>query len=138
LQTGEGDISLYNNGTLINSGSGPLENLTAFSVVGMHNITTIYPETQNYTSSFETWWVNVTEAPDITYPQFYNYNQDPINNTPYAPATTAELGVYVNFTNGTVGIEFEGVNYTTTNVSNYFYHVFGGLSAGTYNYYFWA
>ena len=63
LIAGEGPIQLYNNGTLINSGQSPLSNLTTFNNVGPYNVTTIYPETQNYTSSFETWWVNVSETP---------------------------------------------------------------------------
>jgi len=70
LNTGEGSINLYNNGTLINSGASPLSNLTTFSDVGLHNITTTYEATQNYTSTSETWWVNVTTAPDTTKPYF--------------------------------------------------------------------
>jgi len=61
-QAGEGIIQLYNNGTLINSGTSPLSNLTNFTELGLFNITAIYPATTNYTMSYETWWVNVTNT----------------------------------------------------------------------------
>jgi hypothetical protein len=70
LNTGSGNIYLYNNGTLINSGASPLANLTTFITVGIYNITTIYESTQNYSSSFETFYVNVTSALDTTPPYF--------------------------------------------------------------------
>lgn len=59
--SGEGSVYLYNNGTLINS-DGNIGNYTLFSNVGIYNITTIYASTQNYSSSYETWWLNVTQA----------------------------------------------------------------------------
>lgn len=58
-QTGEGIIELYFNETLINSGDS-LSNLTIFSESGLFNITAVCPATQNYSESYETWWVNVT------------------------------------------------------------------------------
>ncbi len=60
LETGVGDIKLYNNGTLINQGASPLTNLTNFTTIGLFNITTTYDGNENYTSAFETWYVNVT------------------------------------------------------------------------------
>ncbi len=65
---GEGIIKLYNNGSLINSGQGPLSNLTAFNNVGLYNISTVYDSTQNYSYSIETWFVNVSDTikPNIT------------------------------------------------------------------------
>ncbi|RMD65832.1 hypothetical protein D6817_05365, partial [Candidatus Pacearchaeota archaeon] len=64
---GEGQIKLYNNGSLINQGDGPLENLTTFDAVGVYNITVVYEATQNYTSSSETHFVivNDTTAPRV-------------------------------------------------------------------------
>lgn len=63
-----GYIEVYKNGTLINSGPAPLTNITTFNTLGEYNITAVYPETQNYTSSFETHFVivNDTTAPNIT------------------------------------------------------------------------
>ena len=60
LETGVGDIKLYNNGTLINQGTSPLTNLTNFTTIGLFNITTTYDGNENYTSAFETFYVNVT------------------------------------------------------------------------------
>ena len=68
LIIGEGMISIFNNGTLINEGFSYLGNLTTFNDVGIYNITTIYQETQNYTYSFETWNVTVIPLPDSTPP----------------------------------------------------------------------
>ena len=65
----EATLRLYNNGTLINEGTSPRSNLTTFNIVGLYNITGVYLESQNYTSSSETWWVNVTAVPDTTPPE---------------------------------------------------------------------
>ncbi len=61
LITGEGLIYLYNNGTLINSGTSSIGNSTTFSSEGMYNITCLYSSTQNYSYSSETYWINVTK-----------------------------------------------------------------------------
>ena len=63
--TGEGNINLYNNLTLINTGN-PVSNETTFNSVGLFNITTLYPNTQNYSTSYETWWVNVICTINLT------------------------------------------------------------------------
>ena len=83
-------IKLYKNGTLINSGTSPISNLTNFNGTGIYNITTIYEGNTNYSSKYETWWVNVTTAPDtippsinITYPlnTTYTANVSALNYT---------------------------------------------------------
>ncbi|MEM2956303.1 MAG: hypothetical protein QW041_01885 [Candidatus Pacearchaeota archaeon] len=56
-----GMLALYNNESLINSGNSPIGNLTTFSSAGLFNITCIYIETQNYSTSYETYYVNVNE-----------------------------------------------------------------------------
>ncbi len=71
LTAGEGIIELYLDGNLINSGN-PLSNLTQFDNIGTFNITALYPETQNYTSSSETWFVEVTVAPDVSNPSVFD------------------------------------------------------------------
>ena len=60
-------LTLYNNGTIINSNASNLSNFTAFNITGLFNITTIYTATQNYTTSSETWWLTVL-AVDLTSP----------------------------------------------------------------------
>jgi len=78
LETGIGSIKLYNNGILINQGISPLSNLTLFSTVGVYNITTIYEETQNYSSSYESFNVTVKDIslPEVTInsPQNISYS----------------------------------------------------------------
>jgi len=59
LINGTGNIELFRNGTLINSGASPLSNLSLFSAAGVFNITTLYAGNQNFTSAFETWFVTV-------------------------------------------------------------------------------
>lgn len=68
LQTGSGDIKLYNNGTLINEGSSPLSNYTTFVSYGIYNITTLYEGNENYTPAIETWFVNVVPASNLSFP----------------------------------------------------------------------
>ncbi len=68
LINGTGIIKLYNNGSLINQGINTIINLTNFSTSGIYNITTIYDGNENYTGAFETWFVDVTDAPDTTPP----------------------------------------------------------------------
>ncbi len=64
----EAQIQLYKNNILINSGTSPLGNLTSFNDVQVENITCIYLDSQNYTSSYETFFVEVTSAPDVLGP----------------------------------------------------------------------
>jgi hypothetical protein len=63
--TGEGSIYLYRNGTLLGSGTSASDTST-YNTAGRYNITAAYPETQNYTASSRTLWLNVSDtvAPD--------------------------------------------------------------------------
>ncbi|MCX6742563.1 MAG: hypothetical protein NTX24_05355 [Candidatus Pacearchaeota archaeon] len=122
--TSQGNIYLYKNGTLINNGTSPLANYTLFNSLGMWNITAIYPATQNYSSSSETWWVNVTDttAPTITLPSYTNAtlkkNTDTLTlnisvtdaDTPQSPcfidvnATNQTIAYSNGWCNGTVAL----------------------------------
>lgn len=136
--SGEGLIRLYNDGNLINEGTPPLSNLTLFSSIGLFNITTIQPETQNHTQSSETFYVNVTEISDAEYPLFTNFNENPSNNTAYVNNALYRFNTTITRTNATAGIEFNGINYTSTNLSTIFNSTISNLGAGAYNYYWWA
>lgn len=72
LISGEGIIKLYLNNELINSGNGNISNLTQFNTVGLFNVTTIYEQTENYSSSSESWFVNVTLLADSVAPNVTN------------------------------------------------------------------
>ncbi len=77
--TGDHTILLYVNGTLINSQTKSVNNLTTFNRKGLYNITAKYPLSPNYTASSRTLWVNVQ---DSLPPQVNITN--PLNNTPYS------------------------------------------------------
>lgn len=67
-------LELYNNGTLINTGTSPLGNTTTFSGVGTFNITCYYTSSQNYTGSYKSYTVTTKDitAPNITAVAYYN------------------------------------------------------------------
>ncbi len=64
---GEGNIELFRNGVLINTGSGPLENISQFNTAGAFNITLVYNQTQNFSYANETHFVivNDTTPPNV-------------------------------------------------------------------------
>ncbi len=64
-----GYIEIYVNGTRWNNGTAPLENVSFFAIPGVYNITAIYNQTANYSASFETHLLNVTDTTDpvVTY-----------------------------------------------------------------------
>ncbi|MEA3430757.1 MAG: hypothetical protein U9R08_05770, partial [Nanoarchaeota archaeon] len=79
LVTGQGDISLYENTSLINSGSSPLFNITNYASIASHNITLYYFETENYSSTEETHYIDVT---DLTPPSVVSVSAtSPVNQT---------------------------------------------------------
>ncbi len=80
-----GYLELYLDNTLINNGSTQLTNITSFSSTGSYNITAIYPETQNYTSSQSTYFIIVS---DTTSPTWSNNGLN---------ATTIRVGDRVEF-----------------------------------------
>ncbi len=61
--TGEGVLELYHNNLLINSSKASVSYNYLFNTTGLFNITVLHPDTQNYTSSFKTFFVNVTQTP---------------------------------------------------------------------------
>ncbi len=67
LLSGEGIIQLFQDGILTNQGTSPLNNLTTYAVLGIYNLTSFYPTTQNFTSNFSTFFITVqdTTAPSI-------------------------------------------------------------------------
>ena len=80
---------------------------------------------------------NQSKGVDNEYPQFTNTGFNYPNNTQFNEYTYL-ANTTITSTNGTVGIEFNGVNYTATNISNLFSYSLGELSVGTYGYYWWA
>ncbi len=111
LVFGQGIIELYLNGSLINSGISPLSNFTTFNSQGLFNVTTIYPGNQNYTSSSETWWVNVTQIQNS--PPIVHSNNTLVNGTIKTPEFGDNFIIQVNVSdpeNDTISY----VNFTIT------------------------
>ena len=81
-------------------------------------------------------------AVDYTlYPTFSNYDITyitPPNNSNYSSTTVYRFNSTIINTNGTVGMQFNGTNYTASNLSSVFNASVSNLAAGTYNYYWWA
>ncbi len=66
-----GTLELYRNRTLINVGiSNKISNVTNFSSAGYFNFTVFYRQSENYTESFKTYFVNVTPIVDAISPTF--------------------------------------------------------------------
>jgi len=132
-------LRLYNDGTLINEGTIEVSNQTTFSTGGFFNITVIYVQSQNYSGSSETYWVNVTGPSDSEFPIFSSFTENPVNNTVYASGATYKFNSTITSTNSTTGVEFGGVNYTATNTTaSLFNFSVSNLAAGTYTYYWWS
>jgi flagellar biosynthesis regulator FlbT len=127
-------INLYNNFTLINSNTtttNQISNNTNFTVLGYHNITFEYLESQNYSSFNRSFFVNVTLSitePDTTTPYFSDI---PTNKS-------------INYQQTFTGIQFNGTdetavnNYSIADTSNFtinstgFLNNISNLAADTY------
>ncbi|MFA5953612.1 MAG: hypothetical protein WC812_03395, partial [Candidatus Pacearchaeota archaeon] len=77
---------------------------------------------------------------DTVYPQFSNYTETPTNASNYSYEQIYSINSTIVNTNGTVWLEFNGVNYSATNLSvnNFGVYLTNGLSAGSYSYIWWA
>jgi len=76
--------------------------------------------------------------PDQEYPTFTNLAVNITNNSAYSLGQNYRFNTTLINTNGSGGLEFNGINYTLTNESSHFYASVGSLIPGTYSYYFWA
>lgn len=87
--------------------------------------------------TYEIW--NEGGVADTEYPQFSNIAISIANNTEY-PQINYQFNVTITSTNSTAGIEFNGANYTLSNISSstIFNYTFSSLNGGTYAYHFWA
>ncbi len=94
ILTGEqgATVEMYQDGTLINTGLGDRGNITTVSSSGIINITAIYRQSENYSLSAVTWYVNATVVPDTTAP-----NVDLLLPGNASTITTATLSFNVSF-----------------------------------------
>ncbi|MBR9675587.1 hypothetical protein GOV05_01110 [Candidatus Woesearchaeota archaeon] len=89
LAAGQGNILLYVNGTLVQSGPSPLINISSYNNHGDLNVTAVYLGNQNYTATSKTLWIYVK---DVTPPN----NITNLNET-----LTGEAWILWNWTNPT-------------------------------------
>lgn len=73
------------------------------------------------------------------YPVFYNESDNPASPTIQQISPSGyNFTIRINDTNGSAYLNFDGTNYTMSNVSNKYSAFLTGLSPNTYNYYFQA
>lgn len=110
-------------------------NLTTYTwIEGINNLTIWANDSVNNVNSS-----SVSFVVDTTYPIFSTYAVYPANNTAYTSGGIKEFNVTLSSTNGSVGLEFKGVNYTGTNMTaTLFNRTISGLSAGNYSYKWWG
>jgi hypothetical protein len=83
--------------------------------------------------------IQITGSSDLTPPAFSSYLENPSNNSQYSLGQNYEFNVTIIEDNmDTTGIEFNGINYTLTNISDVYSFNISNLAAGTYSYYWWA
>ncbi len=77
---------------------------------------------------------------DTTFPTFANLTQQPSNATQYVQGQTYEFNVTItdDVALSQTGIEFNGVNYSLSNISDTYSFSISDLGVGEYTYYFWA
>jgi hypothetical protein len=132
LINGNGAIQLYSNNSLINSGTSPLANLTAFASLGSYNVTSIYSGNQNYTNAFETFYVRVVDA----YKPTINFTSP----TEISGSILARNNILVNVTANDTNLQAIIINiYNSTSLVNStyspispFFVNFTGLADGIY------
>ena len=133
---------------MIGNGSSPLGNSTSFNNLGEHNITIVYPQSQNYSRSSESFFVTVS---DVVVPNVTSLTEQPANATAYVSGATYEFNATVadNLNLANVSIEFNGTNsslllsigggvynYTTSNLAAgyYVYNWYANDTSGNVNF----
>ena len=61
LTTGQGELDLLEEGTLVQTGASPVEKLTTYNTAGVFSVTSQYNATENYTASSQTYYVTVLD-----------------------------------------------------------------------------
>ncbi|MEA3430519.1 MAG: hypothetical protein U9R08_04565, partial [Nanoarchaeota archaeon] len=140
LELGESDILLYEDSILINQGLSPLDNITSYSTLSIHNLTVEYPETTNYTFSYDQHFVTVQDTYNPAWSNNISY-PEPVT---YAPGASYQFNVTWTdeTTIDTVIIEhnFNGAfqNFTVPNLGDIYYYDFTDLAAGSYTWKMYA
>ncbi|MFH1290057.1 MAG: LamG domain-containing protein, partial [Nanoarchaeota archaeon] len=147
---GEFNVTVQNtNGTVLLEING--ENVTATNLTAsVYNVSYTFSSSGSYTYRWHSWGNGTSEnynvsadrtytvnTSDVEYPLFSNYGGT-ANNSAYSSGAGYVFNITISSTNGTVGFEFNGVNYTASNSSDVFNVTVSNLAAGIYSYYWWA
>src|SRR3989344_3595606 len=130
-----------NNVTMLNTTGGTLGTLFNHTNTSIADGSYTFRVYANDTEGNNNWTENVTFSLDTTdniYPNFANFVELPSNGTVYVSLANYSFNSTITQTNGTVGLEFNGINYTASNLSNVFNASVNDLSAGVFSYYWWA
>ncbi len=82
LLKGDGNITIYQNGSLLYNGTSPYQENILFNNTSMNNITAYFHGTENYNPGNETWWIDIV-------PELPLSLQMTINNCSAEDAATA-------------------------------------------------
>jgi len=88
--------------------------------------------------TIETWGTSEEPPEDNVYPIFTENKTSIANNTEYNPTNYYQFNITIMNTNSTAGIDFNGTNYSLSNISSEYFYNFSSLGAGDYSYYYWA
>ncbi|MBN2112220.1 right-handed parallel beta-helix repeat-containing protein [Candidatus Woesearchaeota archaeon] len=137
LVAGEGNITLYENTTLLNESYPLIEHLKNYTTAGEYNITANYSETENYSSSSVSYNLTIKDmssplwSNNITSPAsgaVYSYNASYQFNVTWIDASSLVANVTIEH-----GFNGSLENYSVTeNSSSEYYYNYSDLAAGTY------
>lgn len=141
---GEGNVSLFRNGTLINNTSPPIYNITNYTGTAgtVFNITAFYNQTQNFTSQTATSFIKIDNTPPIfsnnkTYPAYpAPYGSQQFNITVFDETNISSAILEWNFTTNYTVSAFSGNG--SYNTAKEFYQNLSNLSVGNHTYRWFA
>ncbi len=94
--------------------------------------------TSNLLNSTELIPYNIVEIIDLEFPLFSGETQNPVNDTEFNLGLLYGFNATITHTNGTAGIEFDGVNFSLSNIGDLFNFTTTNLNSQLHTYYFWA
>ncbi|MFH1585880.1 MAG: DUF2341 domain-containing protein, partial [archaeon] len=143
------NVTIYDGASVLNSGLTGADGFIVLNISTDNNenwyknysiyIGEVYYQNITMLSSTAPSGINLTIVADEEYPIFSNYQDVPANNTAYSFGVIYRFNSSVVSTNGTVGLEFNGINYTALNLTaSVFNSSVVDLAAGTYGYYWFG
>lgn len=141
---GEGNISLYRNGSLVNNSLPPIYNITNYTGTAgtIFNITAFYNQTQNFTSQTATGFIKIDNTPPIfsnnkTYPAYpAPYGSAQFNITVFDETNISSVILEWNLTANYTASAFSGSG--SYNTSKEFYQNISNISVGNHTYRWFA